>query len=333
MKRTKTLAWCSTMLLVLTLVLAACGDDDAETPTSTSSAGAVDTQVAGAVAATLTAQPAATLAPTTVPAATLTPVPTSTRQPTPAPSPTVKPTATSPMAPTPQPTATATVTPAPTSTPSPTPTPTVVPAPTPPLLGDRVDVPPLSEWDPVDEDRYTGFVGDEGTYHLRINEPCSGVFVCGVSREPLAESGRVDLSVQVDVRLVTAASPSSSACVALGYEDADGHFAEFWLCLMADEKTFAVYADGNVSDGTDSSPTFLFAPAVRTGTNPATDWNRLQIIIEGDHVWFIANRVVLHYEAMMASASEIPTVGIHIGNTGDPPVEFEFGRLSVHLVN
>jgi hypothetical protein len=314
------------MLLVLMLILAACGGEDDETPTSTSSAGASDTQVAGAVAATLTAQPVATLAPTVLPA-TKTPAPTSTPQPTPAPSPTVEPTATPTLQPTPAPTATATAPPAPTSTS------TVVPAPTPPPLGESVDLPPLSEWDPIDEERYEGFVGEDGAYHLRITEPCSGVLVCGITDEPLADAGRVDLSVQVDMRLVAAETPSSSACVALGYEDADGHFAEFWLCLMADGKTFAVYADGNLAEGFDRSPTFLLAPAVRAGANSATDWNQLQIIIDGDHVWFLANQEVLLHEPIVASASEIPTIGIHIGNAGDPPVEFQFDRLLVHHVN
>ncbi len=327
MRRMKILSWCSTTLLVLMLVLAACGDDDAETPTSASSAGAAETQVAEAVAATLTAQPAATLAPTTVPQVTRTPAPTSTRQPTSAPTATVEPTVTSTVAPTPQPTVTST------ATPTPTLTPTDVPAPAPPPLGERVDVSPLSEWAPIDEDRYTGFAGDEGSYHLRITEPCSGVYVCGVTTEALEDVGRVDLSVEVDVRLVTATSLSSSSCVALGYEDADGHFSEFWLCMMADGKTFAAYADGNVSTGTDTSPTFLLPPAVHAGTNPASEWNRLQIIVDGDQTWFIANGVVLHREDMVASASEIPTIGIHIGNTGDPPVEFEFRGLAVHLVN
>jgi hypothetical protein len=191
----------------------------------------------------------------------------------------------------------------------------------------------MSEWATIDEDRYTGFVGDEGSYHLRITEPCSGVYVCGVTREPLEDAGRVDLSAEVDVRLVTATSLSSSSCIALGYEDADGRFSEFWLCMMADGKTFAAYADGNVATGTDMSPTFLLSPAARAGTNLVTDWNRLQIIIDGDRVWFIVNDVVLHREEMVAGASEVPTVGIHIGNTGDPPVEFEFRELAVHLVN
>jgi hypothetical protein len=306
-------------------LLLACGDSDEPTAIPTPDQAAFETRVARSVAETMTALPTATATQTPAGTSTTAPLPTATETPHPTllVTPTVVPSATL------EPTATASSSPSPTATPTAMATPT----PMPPTLGATVDIPPLASWEPVTGARYIGFVAEDASYHLRINQLCSGVYVCGVTNRSLKDAGRIDLSAAVDVRLIAAEAPTSAGCVALGFEDGDRHFAEFWLCVTADAKTFAVYVDGNRDDPAPSSPSFLLPPKALPAVKPATSWNRLQIIIDGLTVWFLINDVVVERSHMVANASETPTIGIHIGNTGDPPVEFSFRSLEVRHTN
>lgn len=332
MARPRTGLLAGVLLLLLPLFLA-CGDDDAVAPTPSPDQGALATEVAAAVAATLTAQPLATPAPTATSPPSATPAPPPTHTPPVAPV-TATPTATSAATATAQPAPTATsVPPSPTATATPTATPTVAPTPTPalPALGDQVGVPPLAEWEPASGETWNGFVSEDGSYHLRIDQPCAGIDVCGTTDEALPDAGRVDLSVAVDVRVVEAATPTSSGCVALGYRDPDGRYSEFWFCLMADGRTFALFVDG-VGDDDPLAPEFLLMPALRTATAPAGEWNRLQIIVHDGRVWFLLNERAIRSLEHTTTATRTPVVGIHTGNTGDPPVEFAFRDLEVRLV-
>ena len=188
----------------------------------------------------------------------------------------------------------------------------------PPPVGNLLEGPDMSQWPVEDTATDTTFFTD-GAFHIQTHRFGLLVEKHAADTYGIARTG-------VDVRLNTPGK-SSVACLyaRLTYVPTADNLA---FCLLSSGKT--VVSHYTYSEGSEWHIP-LFDRMTRPGTNAVTDWNRLEIVTQGDVYWFLINGTVIG-SIQDARIGPSGKVGFWTENTSDGTSEWSFKIFTINAL-
>jgi hypothetical protein len=159
------------------------------------------------------------------------------------------------------------------------------------------------------------------TYHILIKEN-TGLTAW---RQENEHGDISDFSASVYVRRVSPASQSDGCLIVRSSLSPDGG-AYYRFCIVGDgRQTYADFVSGGAIQTT------LLAFQDRPASNDLGLWNRLELMVRGDHFWFFVNGVLVgeatHTGPLLGS------IGVKVGAYDNGAAEFEFLNLVVRSVS
>ncbi len=137
-------------------------------------------------------------------------------------------------------------------------------------------------------------------------------------------------SISMEVRMLTKAPTLQDACIRFR-QDPNDSVPRYVFCIDQDGKTQARY-DNWDNDGK-YVPDILMEKRLRAGTNAATDWNRLTVVMDGKDFWFLVNGTPVGKAEHSGASTGIFGLDVTKGYAPGSPTVFEFRNVEVRALD
>jgi tRNA A-37 threonylcarbamoyl transferase component Bud32 len=190
----------------------------------------------------------------------------------------------------------------------------------PPAIGEVIDVADFEQLWPQEfaESDYSDIV--DGLYYLVLNTPDDGVMqqALGVTLG--------DGKALLDVMMAEISGTYQEACLLARLERSADVIRGYRYCLTDSAELYASYVEFDPQGGLLSEEELLRF-GVAAGTRAPTDWNELELIAQGDALWFGINGTIAG--AIRHDGPPTGDIGIAVQRDGDGEAKFAFTALKV----